>query len=67
MVLIWLTSFGITVAAYFKISKKLGFEMKLSELFVYYFFYSVLWMAVIIIGYIQVIAFKKRMAPNWKT
>ena len=67
MVLIWLTSFGITAAAYFKMSKKLGFEMKLSELFVYYFFYSVLWIAVIIIGYVQVIAFKKRMAPNWKT
>ena len=41
--------------------------MKLHELFVYYFFYSVLWIAVIFIGYVQVIAFRKRVAPDWKT
>ena len=67
ILLISFTSFAVTVVVFFKLSKKLGFEMKLHELFVYYFFYSVLWMAVIVIGYVQVIAFKKRVAPDWKT
>lgn len=67
MVLISLTSFGITAIVYFKLSKKLGFEMKFHELFAYYFFYSVLWLAVIFLGYVQVIAFKKKVAPDWKT
>lgn len=67
IVLISLASFGVTAVVYFKLSKKLGFEMKLHELFVYYFFYSTLWIAVIIIGYVQVIAFRKKVAPDWKT
>ena len=67
MLLISLTSFAITAVVFFKLSKKLGFEMKIHELFVYYFFYSVLWIAVIFIGYVQVIAFRKRVAPDWKT
>ena len=67
IVLISLASFGITAAVFFKLSKKLGFEMKFHELFVYYFFYSALWIIVIVIGYIQVIAFRKRAAPDWKT
>jgi hypothetical protein len=66
-VLISLASFGITAIVFFKLSKKLGFEMKLHELFAYYFFYSVLWIAVIVIGYVQVIALKRRVAPDWKT
>jgi len=67
ILLISFTSFAVTAIVFFKLSKKLGFEMKLHELFVYYFFYSVLWMAVIVIGYVQVIAFRKRVAPDWKT
>ena len=67
LVLISLTSFAITALVFYKLSKKLGFEMKLHELFVYYFFYSVLWIAVIFIGYVQVVVFRKRVAPNWKT
>jgi poly-beta-1,6-N-acetyl-D-glucosamine synthase len=67
MLIISLASFAITAVIFFKLSKKLGFEMKLHELFVYYFFYSVLWLAVIFIGYVQVIAFRKRVAPDWKT
>ena len=66
IVLISLASFAITAVVYFKLSKTLGFEMKLHELFVYYFFYSTLWIAVIIIGYVQVIAFRKKGAPDWK-
>lgn len=66
IVLISLVSFAITAVVYFKISKKLGFEIKLHELFVYYFFYSTLWIAVIVIGYVQVIAFRKKVAPDWK-
>jgi hypothetical protein len=41
--------------------------MKLHEVFVYYFFYSVLWIAVIFFGYFQVIVLRKTSAPNWKT
>jgi cellulose synthase/poly-beta-1,6-N-acetylglucosamine synthase-like glycosyltransferase len=67
MLLISLASFAVTAVVFYKLSKKLGFEMKLQELFVYYFFYSVLWIAVIVIGYIQVIAFRRRVAPDWKT
>jgi cellulose synthase/poly-beta-1,6-N-acetylglucosamine synthase-like glycosyltransferase len=66
-VLISLGSFIITAVTFFAFSRKLGFKIKLHELFVYYFFYSVLWIAIIIVGYVQVIAFRRRAAPNWKT
>jgi biofilm PGA synthesis N-glycosyltransferase PgaC len=62
-----LSSFGLTAAVFYGFSRKLGFEIKLHELFVYYFFYSSLWMAIIIIGHIQVIAFRKKFAPDWRT
>lgn len=65
--LIMLGSFVITAITFFIFSRKLGFEIKLHELFVYYFFYSILWVAIIIIGYIQVLAFGKKEAPNWRT
>jgi hypothetical protein len=41
--------------------------MKLHEFFVYYFFYSTIWMAIIIIGVIQVIALRKKVALGWTT
>jgi cellulose synthase/poly-beta-1,6-N-acetylglucosamine synthase-like glycosyltransferase len=63
--IISLGSFAITATTFYILSKKLGFEIKLHELFVYYFFYSILWIAIIIIGYIQVIAFRKKAAPDW--
>jgi cellulose synthase/poly-beta-1,6-N-acetylglucosamine synthase-like glycosyltransferase len=62
-----LSSFGLTAAVFYGFSRKLGFEMKLHELFVYYFFYSTLWMAIILIGHIQVFAFRKKVAPDWRT
>jgi cellulose synthase/poly-beta-1,6-N-acetylglucosamine synthase-like glycosyltransferase len=65
--LIMLSSYLITSVTFFFFSKKLGFEIKLHELFVYYFFYSVLWVTIIIIGHIQVLAFRRRAAPNWRT
>jgi cellulose synthase/poly-beta-1,6-N-acetylglucosamine synthase-like glycosyltransferase len=65
--LIALSSFGVTALLFYRFSKKLGFEMKLHEVFVYYFFYSVLWIAVIFFGYFQVIVLRKTSAPNWKT
>ncbi len=65
--LITFSSFGVTAALFYRFSRKLGFEFKLHEVFVYYFFYSVLWIAVIFIGYFQVLVLRKTTAPNWKT
>ena len=62
-----ITSFAITATVFYGFSRKLGFKIKLHELLVYYFFYSSIWMAIIIIGHIQVFAFKKKVAPDWRT
>jgi cellulose synthase/poly-beta-1,6-N-acetylglucosamine synthase-like glycosyltransferase len=66
-VLIALSSFAVTAILFYRFSKKLGFEFKLHEVFVYYFFYSVLWIAVIFVGYFQVLVLGKKSAPDWKT
>jgi cellulose synthase/poly-beta-1,6-N-acetylglucosamine synthase-like glycosyltransferase len=66
-VLIALSSFAVTAALFYRFSKKLGFEFRLHEVFVYYFFYSVLWIAVIFIGYFQVLVLRKNSATDWKT
>jgi cellulose synthase/poly-beta-1,6-N-acetylglucosamine synthase-like glycosyltransferase len=65
--LISLGSFAVTAITFMGFSRKLGFEIKLHELFVYYFFYSALWMTIIVIGYVQVIVFRKKVAPDWRT
>jgi len=65
--LIMAGSFVITAVTFFIFSRKLGFEIKLHELFVYYFFYSILWLGIILIGHIQVLVFRKDVAPNWRT
>jgi len=62
-----LSSFAVTAVLFYRFSKKLGFEMKFHEVFVYYFFYSVLWICVIFVGYFQVLVLRKNSAPNWKT
>jgi hypothetical protein len=63
-----LSSFALTAAVFYGFSRKLGFrEMKLHEFFVYYFFYSNIWIALIIVGSIQVFIFKKKVAPDWRT
>lgn len=68
ILLISLSSFGLTAAVFYGFSRKLGFkEMKLHELFLYYFFYSNVWLAIIIVGHIQVFAFRKKVAPDWRT
>lgn len=41
--------------------------MKLHERFVYYFVYSSVWMAIMVIGYVQVLVFKKNVAPDCVT
>jgi hypothetical protein len=41
--------------------------MKIHELFVYYFFYSVLWGAIIILGNFEVFVLRRKSAPDWKT
>jgi cellulose synthase/poly-beta-1,6-N-acetylglucosamine synthase-like glycosyltransferase len=65
-VLISLSSFAVTALLFYRFSKKLGFEFKIHEVFVYYFFYSVLWIVVIFIGYFQVLVLRKNSAPDWK-
>jgi len=65
-VLIALSSFAVTAGLFYRFSKKLGFEFKLHEVFVYYFFYSVIWLAVIFLGYFEVLVLKRHSAPNWK-
>ena len=68
ILVISLSSFGLTAAVFYGFSRKLGFkEMKLHELFVYYFFYSNIWLVLIIIGSIQVFVFRKKVAPDWRT
>jgi len=68
ILIIALSSFGLTATVFYGFSRKLGFtEMKLHELFVYYFFYSNIWLAIIIFGHIQVFAFGKKVAPDWRT
>ncbi len=68
IVVISLSSFGLTAAIFYGFSRKLGFrEIKLHELFVYYFFYSNIWLVLIIIGAIQVFVFRQKVAPGWRT
>jgi len=66
-VLISLGSFALTAITFFVLSRKLEFEIKLHELFVYYFFYSMIWMAITVIGYVQVLVLKKNKVPDWVT
>lgn len=66
-VLISLSSFALTAIVFFVFSRKLGFEIKLHELFIYYYFYSFVWLTIIVIGYVQVLVFKKKVAPDWVT
>ena len=65
--LISLASFGITAVTFYAFSRKLGFEIRLNELFVYYFFYSFVWIVIMVAGYVQVLVFKKNVAPDWVT
>ncbi len=66
ILIISLSGFGLTATVFYGLSRKLGFnEMKFHELFVYYFFYSTLWMAILIVGHIQVIVLRKKVAPGW--
>ncbi len=68
ILLISMSGFAITAAVFYGFSRKLGFrELKLHELFVYYFFYSTVWLIIVVAGHIQVIAFRKRAGPGWKT
>ncbi len=68
ILLISMSGFAITASVFYGFSRKLGFkEIKLHELFVYYFFYSTVWLVIVVIGHIQVIALGKKAAPDWKT
>jgi poly-beta-1,6-N-acetyl-D-glucosamine synthase len=68
VLLISLSGFGLTATVFYGFSRKLGFrEVKLHELFVYYFFYSSIWMLIVLIGHIQVLILGKKAGPDWKT
>lgn len=68
ILLISMSGFAITAAIFYGFSRKLGFEdVKLHELFVYYFFYSSVWLVIVIVGHIQVLVLGKKTGPDWKT
>ena len=67
ILLISMSGFALTAAVFYGFSRKLGFQIKLHELFVYYFFYSTIWMVIIVIGHIQVLVLGKKAAPDWRT
>jgi cellulose synthase/poly-beta-1,6-N-acetylglucosamine synthase-like glycosyltransferase len=68
ILLISMSGFIATAAVFYGFSRKLGFcEVKLYELMVYYFFYSAVWMAIIVAGHIQVLLLGKKTGPDWKT
>jgi hypothetical protein len=68
ILLISFSGFALTASVFYGFSRKLGFkEMKLHELFVYYFFYSTVWLIIIVVGHLQVIFLRKKVAPDWKT
>jgi cellulose synthase/poly-beta-1,6-N-acetylglucosamine synthase-like glycosyltransferase len=63
-----LAGFTLTGLTFYGLSRKLGFkEMKLHEFFVYYFFYSTVWIVLQVVGFVQVIALRKKAGPGWKT
>jgi cellulose synthase/poly-beta-1,6-N-acetylglucosamine synthase-like glycosyltransferase len=68
VLIISMFGFVFTATVFYGFARKLGFkQVKLHELFVYYFFYSTIWMILIIIGHIQVFALGKKAGPGWKT
>jgi biofilm PGA synthesis N-glycosyltransferase PgaC len=67
VVAISLAGFGISAATFYGFSRRLGFrEMKLHELFAYYFFYSNVWLALQVAGYFHVIVLRQKTGPDWK-
>ena len=65
---IMFSGFAFTAVTFYGLSRKIGFkEMKLHELFLYYFFYSNISIMIQVAGFIQVIALGKRSGPGWKT
>ena len=68
ILIISMSGFAFTAAVFYGFARKLGFrQVKLHELFVYYFFYSTVWMVLIVVGHIQVFALGKKAGPGWKT
>ncbi|MDR0492537.1 MAG: glycosyltransferase family 2 protein [Nitrososphaerota archaeon] len=68
ILLISMSGFIATAVVFYGFSRKLGFcEIKLHEMFVYYFFYSSVWLFIVVAGHIQVLLLGKKSGPNWKT
>ena len=68
ILLISMSGFAATAAVFYGFARKLGFrDIKVHELFVYYFFYSSIWMIIIVVGHIQVLVMRKNAGPDWKT
>ena len=60
VLLISFSGFALTAGVFYGFGRKLGFrEIKVHELFVYYFFYSSVWMIIILVGHVQVLLGKK--------
>jgi hypothetical protein len=59
VLVISMSGFAITAGIFYGFARKLGFQIKLHELFIYYFFYSSVWVMIIIVGHIQVLALGK--------
>lgn len=68
ILIIQLSGFAFTAVTFYGFSRKIGFrQMKLHELFAYYFFYSNIYIAIQVLGFVQVIALGKKSGPGWKT
>lgn len=65
---IMFSGFAFTAVTFYGLSRKIGFnQMKLHELFLYYFFYSNISIMIQVVGFVQVVALGKRSGPGWKT
>ena len=61
-----LLSFLIFSVLFWFFAKKLDFAFKLHEFFIYYFFYSPIYLTMIIIGVIQVLLLHREVEVDWK-
>ncbi|RLE48754.1 MAG: hypothetical protein DRJ31_06555 [Candidatus Methanomethylicota archaeon] len=61
-----LTSFLASATTFYIFAKKLGFNFKLHEFFIYYHFYSLICLAITFAGLISVCVFNRQLSFDWK-
>ncbi len=61
-----LSSFAVFSVIFHYFSRKIGFQFKYHEFFVYYFFYSFLNLLVLISTIIKIFVFQKKVKLDWK-